>query len=136
MTVAWVGEGLRVLLPDGPSPRRVPRVPWPSRAYLPGVGVHPRKAAADGYDRAVAGLAPWRAGTAAGQPRYELALDLLEAGYPWEAHELLEQGWLANGRDGEVARALQRLIWAAASRIAAHRGLSAAAARLEARSRA
>lgn len=65
---------------------RLTRQPWPLRPYLPGEG-RPTP-----YLRAVpvASDADWGR-----DPAYLEGLELLVAGYPWEAHERLEAVWRA-----------------------------------------
>lgn len=84
------------------SDRLCPALVFPRARFVPGGDVpHPRKAgtllevAAD--DALAAGV------------------DLFDAGFYWEAHEVWEGLWAAHGRAGESARVVQALIKVAAA---------------------
>jgi predicted metal-dependent hydrolase len=61
---------------------------------------------------------------------YLYAIDLFNAGYYWEAHEVLEAIWHGAGRESEVGRFAQGLIQAAAALLKASMGETASARRL------
>jgi len=62
--------------------------------------------------------------------QYLFAVDLLNDGYYWEAHEELEGLWLGTGRDSPAGRFLQGLIQAAAALLKLEAGKVQSAARL------
>ena len=116
--------------------RRAPQVPLPAYAFVPGLQPHPMKGAgghrhlADGGPAEPPGL-QWWAGW-----RFLHGLDLLDHGYLWEAHEVLEHLWLADPDDAQRRALLQGLIQAAAAALTLHLGRAEAAARLAGRSAA
>jgi hypothetical protein len=83
------------------------RLRLPLHAYVPGQGMEPDRAP---LEQAKA-LVPERfaAGVPAQHPALQFGVELYEAGYFWEAHEVLEAVWKAapmNGRDRIALRAL------------------------------
>ena len=81
-----------------PTSRFIPgRGPRPSRTIQPPAPLHPEEW--------------WDCDD------YLHAIDLFNAGYYWECHEVLEGLWKAAGKRGALARFLQGLIQIAASRL-------------------
>ncbi len=89
--------------------RHVPGRALPRNAYVPGRG--PRPIA---VDEAVARFAPiaWET-----SEDYAWGFDLLNHGFPWEAHEIWESGWRAVERASVEGLLLQALIKVAAAHV-------------------
>lgn len=122
--------------PAAPPPRRAPGLPLPAYAFVPGLQPHPMKGIGGHRHLADGGPPeapdrPWWAGW-----RFAHGLDLLDQGYPWEAHEVLEHLWLADPDDAQRRALLQGLIQAAAAVLTLHLGRAEAGARLAERSAA
>lgn len=89
-------------------------VPLPGHAYIPGrTARHP-----EGRFDALRGgaLCPTLSATAGRNPAFQSGLDFLEAGYFWEAHEVLEPVWMnapANAPERFLVQALIQLANAA-----------------------
>jgi hypothetical protein len=99
-----------------PTGRLIPDIPLPPYSFVPGRAPHPY-ADAQGHHYAPDLPAPqppvpeqWRACA-----HYLLGLDLFNAGFFWEAHEIWERLWHACGRRGETADFLKALIKLAAA---------------------
>lgn len=102
--------------------RLCPELPLPSYTYVSGQHPHPLS---DPSGHHFAGLQmtvdqerlradDWRSCLA-----YCYALDLFQAGYYWEAHEMWERSWHAAGRQGTLADFLKGLIKLAAAGVKA-----------------
>ena len=88
---------------------------WPSHAYVPGLTERHPDDAFDDLKRTV------RPGAAAHElaacEAFRTALRWLDAGYGWEAHELLEPVWMALPDGGAERRFVQALIQLANGRL-------------------
>jgi uncharacterized protein len=83
---------------------------WPAYAFIPGgPWPHPGHGAVE-QDKG-AGLDSGRKESA----RFRRGLDLFQAGYYWEAHEVWEELWHAQGRRGPAADVYKALIKLAAA---------------------
>src|SRR5438093_10225316 len=97
------------------APRLVPERPLPPYAFVPGQTPHPISDPQGHSFHQPRELPPpldaqaWRSST-----DYLFGFDLLNHGYPWEAHECWEGLWQACGRRGPVATFLKALIHLAA----------------------
>jgi hypothetical protein len=82
---------------------------FPPYSYVPGLWPHPWS---DPDGHRYRGLESPRELPAdwAGSEHFRLGIDLFDAGYYWEAHEVWEGMWHAAGRRGEVAGLLKALI--------------------------
>ena len=89
--------------------RHVPGRALPRVAYVPG-----RSARPIAFDEAVAGFDPIAWETSEG---YAWGFDLLNHGYPWEAHEVWESAWRAVERASVEGLLLQALIKVAAAHV-------------------
>lgn len=85
--------------------RLCPDLAFPTGPYLPGRGPHPRHDPGHGGTH-VADLSPTRS--------VHYGIDLLHAGFDWEAHEVWEGVWRSLPRSAPRARLLQALIGLAA----------------------
>ena len=124
-------------------PRYAPAHPLPPSAYVPGHGLphpvtdprgHSYAARGQGHDarNTAAALAHLPADPSlrrealaaalAVDPQWLHALDLFNAGYPWEAHEVWEGFWHALGRTTAEARFVQGLIHLAAAAVKIREG--------------
>jgi hypothetical protein len=109
--------------------RFLPEMPFPAYAYTPGQGQpHPTRDPR-GHSHGATHPAPpppdperWR-----DSRDYLRGVDLYNAGYYWEAHEVWEGLWNACGRTGETAVLLQALIALAASALKRRAGNTAGA---------
>lgn len=114
-----------------PAPRRTTS-PLPPYRYVPGGGAphpvrDPRGHAHGAPEPDVSDLDPARVDRALA---FRRGADLFDACYWWEAHEAWEALWVALGRRGPQAEALQGLIQAAAACLKRFAGEGATAARL------
>ena len=104
--------------------------PFPAYRFVPGKAPHPTRSP-DGHSfgRESAPIAlderSWRE-----SDDYLYAIDLLNHGYYWEAHEALEAIWLGSGRDTPIGIFAQGLIQAAAALLKHSMGESGPATRL------
>jgi hypothetical protein len=107
-----------------PPPRHFPDIPLPAYAFIPGQAPHPyADAGGHRYDPHLPEPRPpqhWR-----DAPHYLLGLDLINRGYPWEAHEIWERLWQACGRHGPDADFLKALIKLAAAAVKQREGVPA-----------
>ena len=106
--------------------------PFPSYRYVPGKAPHPtRDPNGHSYARSIAPFcvdeAGWR-----NCDEYLFAIDLFNARYYWESHELLEALWHGAGRESAVGRFAQGLIQAAAALLKASMDEPESASRLAA----
>ncbi len=95
---------------------RYTKVPLPTYRHLPGLTTHPNRApeehAMGKPDPAPVSLneTPWQKSES-----YLYAIDLFNAGFWWECHEILEGMWLVTGRKTKAGKTMQIIIqWAAA----------------------
>jgi hypothetical protein len=106
------------------EPRYAPSRPFPSYAYLPGRDPHPHsdpRGHSYRVDRAPPSpyfaAADWR-----DNDDYLFGIDLYNAGYLWEAHEVWEGLWNAAKHDPVQAEFLQALIQCAAAALKVRMG--------------
>lgn len=110
-------------------PRYAPDIPLPPYAYVPGHDLPHPVTDPRGHSYATAA-------EAGATPREWLhALDLFNAGYSWEAHEVWEGFWHALGRTTPQARFVQGLIHLAAAAVKIREGKPAGVARHTRRAR-
>lgn len=119
------------------TPARYTDRPLPDYRHVPGRTPHPTKNP-DGHsfgrpEPSVRNLneAPW-----ACCPEYLYGLDLFNAGYWWECHEVLENLWLAAGLGTPAGHALQAIIQCAAAHLKLDCGQLTGAKRLVQHARA
>jgi uncharacterized protein len=100
---------------DAPLPAYafVPGGPWPHPKRSP--QVHSTSGSASGNDQARAQESWW-------QGKFLRAAKLFNAGYYWEAHEVWEELWNAEGRRGPTAEVLKGLIKLAAAGVKVREG--------------
>ncbi|MEM7343829.1 MAG: DUF309 domain-containing protein [Chloroflexota bacterium] len=96
---------------DSQTSQRYTTLPFPSRIYKPGQGIHPRKDPNGLHIPEVPdsetpfGVDSWQ-----DSQRYLYAIDLFNFGYWWEAHEVLEDLWIETGKTTELAQFIQAII--------------------------
>jgi len=94
--------------------------PLPAHAYVPGgPWPHPKHSRAAGDEAPPSPIEP---GAWADSRLHLRGVELFNAGYYWEAHEAWEGLWLAHGRRGPTAAALQGLIKLAAAALKVREG--------------
>src|SRR4051794_9674841 len=108
---------------DETAPRLSVSEPLPTYAHLPGVTPHPLNdplghSYGQPNDPPPVDPTRWRESRA-----YLRGLDLFNAGYFWEAHEVWEGLWKAAGRRGEAADFLKGLIRLAVAGLKQRQGL-------------
>jgi len=91
----------------------VPGGPWPHPTRSPPARLFSRGA---GVAAPSTGSSDWFAG------RFERGIDLFNAGYYWESHEVWEELWHACGRRGTTADLLRALIKLAAAGVKVREG--------------
>ncbi len=134
-------------------PRYAPTIPLPPYSYVPGHGLpHPVNDPAGHLFGAQheqpptpgtmgplpnqpAARSRTLAATLAANSRWRYALDLFNAGYYWEAHEVWESFWHALGRTTPDARFVQGLIHIAAAAVKIRAGMPAGVRRHAQRAR-
>ena len=95
---------------------RYTEFPLPIRKYIPGQGVHPDRHPQGShipdipFEDVELTKDNWQH-----CQRYLYGIDLFNAGYWWEAHEVLEELWVECGRTTEIARFLQGIIQVSAA---------------------
>ena len=103
-------------------------LPLPGHAYIPGQTPRHAEGAFDALrETAQPGMS---AGALARSPAFRAGLRYLQAGYYWEAHELLEPVWMALEAGTAERHCLQALIQLANARLKARMGKPRAVARL------
>jgi len=111
--------------------RRIPQILWryspatsfPAYAFVPGQHPHPRSdARGHSYNCPPHVPAPLKPEHPEQSLDFCFAIDLFNAGYYWEAHEIWEGLWIAHGRVGKVADFLKGLIKLAAAGVKAREG--------------
>lgn len=116
-------------------PRYLPDRVLPPYAYVPG-GPHPHPVRDPrGHARDAPEPAPLEPDRWQRSADYLWAIDLYNAGYPWEAHEVWEGLW-RQAEPGPVRELLQAIIQLAAAAVQLRRGRPDGAARIIARARA
>ncbi len=106
----------RLEMIEEPASRRYTELPLPGRKYIPGLGIHPEKHPQGSQvpdlslDEVSFTDNSWKRSR-----RYLYGIDLFNAGYWWEAHEVLEELWIQCGRTTQVARFLQGIIQVSAA---------------------
>lgn len=97
---------------------------FPPYAFIPGRGWPHPKSDLLGHSRGLPEHVPspldeerWET-----CPEYLRGFDLFDAGYYWEAHEMWESLWLAQGRHGRIADVLKALIKLAAAGVKVRQG--------------
>lgn len=93
---------------------------FPEYSYVPGLWPHPHSDAA-GHRFAPVLPAP-DLDNLAGDATFGLAIQLFDAGYYWEAHELWETIWHAAGRRGPIADLCKALIQLAVAGVKVREG--------------
>lgn len=97
--------------------------PLPPYTYVPGKSPHPlRDPAGHMYGHPVEPPEPIDETTWSRNRASLHGLELFNAGYYWEAHEVWEGLWHAHGREGVVAEFLKGLIKLAAAGVKAYEG--------------
>lgn len=120
------------------QPRYAPAIPLPPYGYVPGHGLpHPVNDPAGHLygSRASVHEQPVSAAPLAENVRWLYALDLFNAGFYWEAHEVWESFWHAFGRTTSQAKFVQGLIHLAAAALKIREGKPAGVARHTQRAR-
>jgi len=112
-------------------PRYAPASPLPPYAYVPGHDLPHPVTDPRGHSYAARALAA----APASPPQWLHALDLFNAGYAWEAHEVWEGFWHALGRTTREARFVQGLIHLAAAVVKIREGKPAGVSRHTRRAR-
>ena len=106
--------------------RLLPDVPLPPYTYVPGQTPHPRSDPAGHlYGEPPEQPAPLDPEQWQGSRTYLRGIDLFNAGYFWEAHEVWESLWHAAGRRGATADLLKGLIKLAAAGVKLRAGVPA-----------
>jgi hypothetical protein len=101
---------------EEPAYRQYTELPLPSRKYIPGLGIHPDKHPHGSHvpdlprDEVRFTENSWQRSR-----RYLYGIDLFNAGFWWEAHEVMEELWIQCGRTTQVARFLQGIIQVSAA---------------------
>lgn len=130
-----------------PPPRYAPEIPLPPYAYVPGHGLPHPVNDPDGHSHGHTSPSPPITSDAlarlptdpasrrralgailAASPRWLHAIDLLNEGFAWEAHEAWEGFWNALGRTTPEARLVQGLIHVAAACVKVREGKPAGVA--------
>lgn len=113
-------------------PARYSQCPFPSYRYLPGRNPHPtRDPAGHSYGSTDIELDGFDPDSWQNCEIYLYAIDLLNHGYWWEAHEALEAIWLAAGqRTTKTGRFVQGLLQIGIGALKQHLGQTSAAIRL------
>ncbi|MBN2327600.1 MAG: DUF309 domain-containing protein [Candidatus Omnitrophica bacterium] len=105
-------------------PRLIPSRAFPSYAFVPGLSAHPtHNPQGHSYNRVEEEIeAPdpkrWK-----NNEHYLYGIDLFNYGYYWEAHEIWEDLWNADGRIGLPSDFLKGLIKLAAAGVKAREGV-------------
>ena len=103
--------------------RYSPAKSFPAYAFVPGQHPHPRSdARGHSYNCPSHVLAPLKPEHPEQSIDFCFAIDLFNAGYYWEAHEVWEGLWITHGRVGVVANFLKALIKLAAAGVKAREG--------------
>lgn len=112
--------------------QRYSRRPFPAYRYVPGQNPHPtRDIDGHSYGTEPVRLVTFSPGDWAGCEEYLYAIDLLNHGYWWEAHESLEAIWLAAGqRHSRTGLFVQGLLQLGVGALKQHLGQTTAARRL------
>ena len=111
-------------------PTRYTSRPFPAYRHRPGLTPHPvRDPDGHSYEKTSANETvdedSWFT-----SETYLFAIDLLNDGYYWEAHEELEGLWLTAGRDSPIGRFLQGIIQLAAALLKLEAGKTQSATKL------
>ncbi len=85
-------------------------IPLPEWQYLPGINQHPDKQEKKHIPKIPENNLPFTANNWQQSVRYLYAIDLFNAGYYWEVHEVLEYLWKENGKTGQEAVFLKGII--------------------------
>jgi predicted metal-dependent hydrolase len=112
--------------------RRLPNIPLPNRRYVPGEMPHPRHLSAS----VIPTLALATVDSIWLDTRWLYGLDLFDAAFYWESHEVWEELWHTLGKTEPDAQLIQGMIQLAASLLTAELGREAASIRLLARAQA
>jgi hypothetical protein len=110
-----------------PVPRLLPDQPLPPYTFVPdGEQPHPvRDPRGHSFRKPVEGATPPSQENWANCRAYLYGLDLFNAGYYWEAHEVWESLWHVAGRSSAVGQFLKGLIKLAAAGVKVRQGVSA-----------
>jgi hypothetical protein len=103
--------------------RLVPDEPLPPYAFVPGRAPHPiSDPAGHSFGKTPPPPSEWDAARWTANRTYLYAIDLFNAGYYWEAHEVWESLWHGCGRSGRIADFLKGLIKLAAAGVKVREG--------------
>jgi hypothetical protein len=102
------------------APERYTDRPFPPYRHLPGKTPHPvRDPEGHSHGQAEPDLPDLNVGDWRKCEHYLYGIDLFNAGYWWECHEVLEGLWHASGIGSEAGHALQAVIQCAAAHLKA-----------------
>lgn len=102
----------------------------PPYAHVPGRTPHPeRDVGGHGVRLSDAAAVPVAPAAWASSPAFVYGVDLLNSGFPWEAHEAWEDLWRGYARDSDAGRLLGGLIKLAAAGVKARAGNARGVAR-------
>ena len=103
--------------------RYAPDVPFPAYAFVPGKHPHPvTDPQGHQFGQTTSAPKPLDPSQPEQSLAYLTAIDLFNAGYYWEAHEVWEGLWIAAGRTGPLADFLKGLIKLAAAGVKIREG--------------
>lgn len=106
-----------------PSDRYAPDVPFPPYAFIPGQQPHPvTDSRGHSFGKPHSDPEPLDPSRPGRSTLFLTAIDLFNAGYYWEAHEVWEGLWIKAGRQGELADFLKGLIKLAAAGVKVREG--------------
>jgi len=115
--------------PLAAAPPRYTTLSLPPYRLVPGLNPHPhRNPRGHGFGSSKLPPGTWEAAQWRTLVGYLYAVDLYNQAYWWEAHEELEELWIAAGRTSVRAQFVQGLIQVAAANLNRHRGHDRAAA--------
>lgn len=113
------------------NPARYSSRPFPPYRYVPGRAPHPtRDPEGHSFNKHPAPLEKFDPDGWAGCADYLYGIDLFNHRYWWEAHEALEQCWVAAGRESETGLFLQGLIQIAVACLKQEQGFADVARRM------
>lgn len=108
---------------DNSIPRYCPQRPLPPYSYVPGLTPHPTSdERGHSFGQHAAPPAALTESSYRGNEEYLYAIDLLNHGFYWEAHEAWESLWHVAGRSGPAADFLKGLIKLAAAGVKVREG--------------
>ncbi len=115
------------------KPSRYTVLPLPAYRYVPGRAPHPTRDP-DGHSYGKPHPTPAHFDVSRWQDSedYLYGIDLFNEAYWWEAHESLEQVWVAAGRTTATGQFIQGLILIAVAQLKQHQGFTDVAQRMAA----